>query len=157
MHDEEEAYAKERAALRALAGFTRGWDRIAASTAFKITRVEGIEVVFIVIAMGAGGQGLLLPASLGAFAALLLVVLLGLALHRPVAMIPENTLKYVVGVLLYAFGTCWVGQGMGFEWPGGDLALAALNAGYFATALVQVPLCRARVHQTPKQVRGTQS
>jgi uncharacterized membrane protein len=157
LHDEEEAYAKESAALRALGSFTRGWDRIAVSTAFKITMVEGIEVVFIVIAMGAGGQGLLLPASLGAFAALLLVVLLGLGLHRPVAMIPENTLKYVVGVLLCAFGTFWVGEGMGFEWPGGDLSLAALNAGYLATSLGLVPLCRTRAFRATSQVREVRS
>lgn len=154
LHDEEEAYAKESAALRALGGLTRGWDRIAVSTAFKITMVEGIEVVFIVIAMGAG-PGLLLPASLGAFAALLLVVLLGFVLHRPVAMIPENTLKFLVGVLLCAFGTFWVGEGMGYHWPGEDLALAALNAGYLATALLLVPLCRARALQTTGRASDT--
>ncbi len=109
LHDEEAAFAKETASLRGLGGpnATRGqgWDRVAVSTAFKITMIEGIEVVFIVIALGAAGSGLLLPASFGALAALLLVVALGLALHRPVSMIPENTLKFVVGVLLCAFGT----------------------------------------------------
>jgi uncharacterized membrane protein len=144
LHDEEEAYAKQSAALRALGGLARGWDCVAVGTAFKITMVEGIEVVFIVIALGASGRDLLLPAGLGAFAALLLVVALGLALHRPVAMIPENTLKFLVGILLCAFGTFWVGEGMGFDWPGGDLALAALNAGFLAAALVLARLCRMR-------------
>lgn len=142
LHDEEAAYAKESAALRALGGLPQGWDQIAVSTAFKITMVEGIEVVFI--AIGAAGTGLLIPASLGALAALLLVVVLGLALHRPVAMIPENTLKFLVGVLLCSFGTFWVGEGMRLTWPGEDWSLAALNVGYLVSALVLVQLCRAQ-------------
>jgi uncharacterized membrane protein len=144
LHDEEAAYAKETASLRGLSGIGQGWDRVAVSTAFKITMIEGIEVVFIVVAMGAAGTGLLVPASLGAAAALLLVVVLGLVLHRPVAMIPENTLKFLVGVLLCAFGTFWVGEGMGLQWPGEDLAIPALNAGFLAAAVVAIPLCQAR-------------
>ncbi len=144
LHDEEAAFAKQTAALHGLEGIGQGWDRVAVSTAFKITMIEGIEVVFIVIALGAAGTGLLLPASLGAVAALLLVVALGLVLHRPVAMIPENTLKFVVGILLCAFGTFWVGEGMGLQWPGEDLSIPALNAGFLMLALLAVPMCRAR-------------
>ena len=144
LHDENAAYAKESAALRAIGGETRGWDRVAVSTAFKITTIEGIEVEFIVIAMGGGGRGLLVPAAVGTLVALVLVAALGLALHRPVAMIPENILKFVVGLLLCAFGTFWFGEGTGIHWPGGDLSLLALGAGYLATALVVVPLCRIR-------------
>ncbi len=144
LHDEEAAYTKESAALRALGGIARGWDRVAVGTAFKITMVEGIEVVFIVIALGAAGGGLLVPASFGAAAALLVVILLGLLLHRPVAMIPENMLKFVVGVLLCAFGTFWVGEGIGLQWPGGDWSILALNAGFLAVAAMAVPVCRAR-------------
>lgn len=144
LHDEEAAYARQTASLQAFGGIADGWDRVAVSTAFKITMIEGIEVVFIVIAVGAGGSGLLVPASLGALAALLVVVALGLALHRPVAMIPENTLKFVVGVLLCAFGTFWVGEGIGLAWPGGDWSIPALNAGFLIAALIAVPMCRAR-------------
>ena len=144
LHDEEKAYSEESATLRAMGHFTRGWDRAAVIASFKITMIEGIEVVFIVIAVGATGHGLLLPASLGALVALLLVVLLGVALHRPVATIPENALKFLVGVMLCAFGTFWVGEGMALTWPGGDAALAALNAGYLAVALMLARLCRAR-------------
>lgn len=151
LHDEEKAYAEESATLRALGHFTQGWDRVAVITSFKITMIEGIEVVFIVIAVGASGRGLLLPASLGALAALLVVVLLGVALHRPVAAIPENALKFLVGVMLCAFGTFWVGEGMALTWPGGDAALAALNAGYLAVALMLVRLCRARARPTPSE------
>lgn len=156
LHDEDEAYAKESAALRALGGFAQGWDRVAVSTAFKITMVEGIEVVFIVIAVGGAGRGLLLPASLGAVAALALVILLGLALHKPVAMIPENTLKFLVGLLLCSFGTFWVGEGMGLNWPGQDWALAALNASFLAASLLLVQLCRARASRRAMQAFSNQ-
>jgi uncharacterized membrane protein len=106
--------------------------------------LEGAEVVFIVIAIGAGGTGLLIPASLGAMAALLVVVALGLAVHRPLASIPENTLKFAVGVLLSSFGTFWVGEGLGFEWPGADWSLLGLVAGFLLVALFAVPASRAR-------------
>lgn len=148
LHNEEAAYAKKTAALRGIgdpAGTRgQGWDGVAVRTAFNVTMIEGIEVVFIVIALGAAGGGLLLPASLGAIAALLLVVALGLVLHRPVAMIPENTLKFVVGVLLCSFGTFWVGEGMGLAWPGEDWSIPALNAGFLAAAAAAVPMCRTR-------------
>ena len=144
LHDEEAAYAKQTTSLKALGGLAQGWDRLAVSAAFKITMIEGIEVVFIVVAVGAAGGGLLLPASLGAVAALLLVIALGLVLHKPVAMIPENTLKFAVGVLLCAFGTFWVGEGMGLAWPGQDWSILGLNCGFLLAALIAVPLCRLR-------------
>jgi uncharacterized membrane protein len=145
LHDEEAEFRKQTSSLRSLGGAGRGWDRVAVATSFKITMLEGVEVVFIVVALGATGSGLLVPASVGAAAALLLVILLGLVLHRPVAMIPENTLKFLVGVLLCAFGTFWVGEGIGLEWPGEDLAVLSLNAGFLAAALIAVSICRARV------------
>ena len=114
-------------------------------TAFNITMIEGIEVVFIVVAMGAAGGGLLVPASLGAVAALLLVAALGLVLHRPVSMIPENTLKFTVGVLLCAFGTFWAGEGMGLAWPGEDWSLLGLLAGFLAASAGAAVMCRARL------------
>ena len=145
LHDEEAAFARESDLLRRMGGATGAWDGIAVATAFKITMLEGMEVVFIVVAIGAGGSGLLVPASLGALAALLVVVALGLALHRPVATIPENALKFTVGVLLSAFGTFWVGEGMGLEWPGADWSILALVAGFLAAGWIAVRLCRRRV------------
>jgi len=144
LHDEEAAYAGETALLRS---FERArdprWDAIAIGTSFKIVMLEGIEVVFIVIAVGAAG-GLLLPAVVGAGAALLVVVLLGLVLHRPLAKVPENALKFAVGVLLAAFGTFWLGEGIGVDWPGADWSLLGLVAWFLLAALAAVRLCRAR-------------
>jgi len=145
LHDEESLYTAEVAMLSRFGRVTQGFDRVAVATAFKITMVEGIEVVFIVIALGAAGGGLLVPASLGALAALLVVVGLGLVLHKPVSMIPENTLKFTVGVLLSAFGTFWIGEGAGLEWPGSDWSLLGLGMGFLAASLGIVSMCSARL------------
>jgi uncharacterized membrane protein len=151
LHDEQAAFQKNAAAMRspgAAAHIGGRVDKLAFAAAFNITMLEGTEVVFLVIALGAGAGGLLRAASLGAAAALLVVIALGVALHRPLARIPENTLKFVVGVLLSAFGTFWVSEGAGLRWPGPaatspELAIPALMAAYLALALCLVPACRA--------------
>jgi uncharacterized membrane protein len=143
MHDESSIFAEQEAALRQMEGSRGGLDTVAVIAAFKITMLEGIEVVFIVIALGAGGKGLLIPASLGALAALLVVVAVGAAVHRPLSQVPENTLKFVVGVLLSALGTFWVGEGLGLTWPGEDWSIPGLIAGFLVVALIAVPIARA--------------
>ena len=142
LHDEAAEFAHETQILQQARRTAGTWDGIAITTTFKIVMLEGIEVVFIVIAIGAAG-GLLIPASLGAVAALIVVIALGLILHRPLAQVPENALKFAVGVLLSAFGTFWAGEGIGAQWPGADWSVLALIAGFLAMALVSVPLCRA--------------
>ncbi len=141
LHDEEAAYAQQTEALQRADALGSGWDKVAVATSFNITMLEGIEVVFIVIAFGAGGVGLLVPASLGAVAALLVVIGLGFLVHRPLATIPENVLKFTVGVLLSAFGTFWVGEGMGLNWPGQDWSILGLTLGFLAFALFTSVLC----------------
>ena len=144
LHDEEGTYAKEVARMRGLVR-SGPWDAVAFSTSFQITMLEGMEVVFIVIAVGSGGAGLLLPAGIGAVTALLAVVALGVAVHRPLASIPENALKLVVGAALSAFGTFWLGEGFAARWPGSDASLLMLVVAYLALALGLVALCR-RMH-----------
>jgi uncharacterized membrane protein len=142
LHDEAKAFAEETEALRRLGRAGAGAiDKVAFATSFKIVMLEGIEVVFIVIAIGAGGP-LLMPASVGALLALAVVVVLGLFVHKPLAQVPENALKFGVGVLLSAFGTFWVGEGIGLEWPGNDWAVLALVAVFLGIGLALVPLCR---------------
>lgn len=143
MHDEASIFAEQEAALRQMEGSRGGLDTVAVITAFKITMLEGIEVVFIVIALGAAGKGLLIPAGLGALAALLVVVAVGAAVHRPLSRVPENTLKFVVGVLLSAFGAFWVGEGLGLTWPGEDWSVPGLMVGFLAGALIAVRMARA--------------
>jgi uncharacterized membrane protein len=151
LHDEEAAFAKNSASLRSLPGAGR-WDRIAFAAAFQIVMLEGTEVVFIVVAVGAGGAGLLLPASLGAVAALFVVLGFGFALHRPLSNVPENTLKFVVGVLLSAFGTFWLGEGAHMIWPAGDWSILGLVLGYFLIAMLTVALCRGSANRLDSAV-----
>ena len=156
LHDEHAAFQKNTEAMHRLGRGPATWDNIAFAAAFNITMLEGTEVVFIVIAIGAGHTGMLLPASLGAVAALLVVIALGLILHRPLARIPENTLKFAVGVLLSAFGTFWVGEGMHLAWPGADWSIPVLIAAYLLLAIALVPLCRARSRALTSNTLGSQ-
>lgn len=142
LHDEERAFASETASLveaARLDATRRDW--IAGLAAFKAVVLEGVEVVFIVIAVGAG-RGLLWPAALGALAACALVLVIGLAVHKPLSRVPENTLKFGVGVMLSAFGVYWTGEGLGVAWPGHDLAILVLAAMFLAIGLSLVPLAR---------------
>src|SRR5215471_15776740 len=118
LHDEAAAFATETEGLRDQAHREEArLDWLAGLASFKAVVLEGLEVVFIVIAVGSA-RGLLGQASVGALAACLVVVTAGLVLHRPLARIPENTLKFAVGVLLSAFGVFWTGEGFGVPWPG---------------------------------------
>jgi uncharacterized membrane protein len=144
LHDETEAYASETAHLRAAGPVTTLiLDPIAVMTTFKAVVLEGVEVVFIVIAVGAAGN-MLIPASIGAAVAGAFVVALGLILHRPLARVPENALKFAVGVLLSAFGVFWIAEGLGFAWVGHDLAIIGLVAILLVCSLIVARLARGR-------------
>ena len=142
LHDEDAIFAAEAAQLGEQTRRQRGnlpW--VAGITAFKAVLLEGLEVVFIVIAVGSG-RGLLVPASLGALAACALVLAVGVVIHRPLSRVPENTLKFGVGVMLSAFGVFWTGEGLGVVWPGQDLALLLFAALFLATGLIASNLAR---------------
>ena len=146
LHDEAVAFATETEGLRDQAHRKEArLDWLAGLASFKAVVLEGLEVVFIVIAVGSA-RGLLGLASVGALAACLVVVAAGLVLHRPLARIPENMLKFAVGVLLSAFGVFWTGEGFGVPWPGGDFAILAFAGLFLMVALSAVALTqRARV------------
>ena len=145
LHDEAEAFATETAELREQARRHHARaDWLAALTSFKAVLLEGLEVVFIVIALSAGG-GLLVPASVGALAACLLVAAAGFVVHRSLARVPENALKFAVGVMLAAFGIFWTGEGLGVAWPGSDLAIVAFAGLFLAVGRAAVLLARRAI------------
>jgi uncharacterized membrane protein len=123
LHDEAEAFSRERqeagSASRAPSG---EMDWYSFTVAFKGVLLEGLEVAFIVVSFGAT-QGRLGLAAGAAAAAAVVVVAAGLLVRGPLERVPENTLKFVVGVLLSSFGIFWGGEGAGVDWPGGDIAI----------------------------------
>jgi Ca2+/H+ antiporter, TMEM165/GDT1 family len=144
LHDEDAAFQRQTRELsEAEPGRAPGADWIAGATAFKAVLLEGIEVVFIVIAVGAA-RGLLGLASAGALAACMAVAAIGAAIHRPLARVPENALKFVVGVMLSAFGLFWTGESLGVEWPGGDAAILAFAALFLGVAAALIAVLKPR-------------
>ena len=140
LHDETDIFAKEMAELGG-GGARSGLDAGGMLTAFQGVLLEGLEVVFIVIAVGAG-RGLLVPASAGAGLACLLVLSAGALLHRPLSRVPENTLKFAVGVMLTSFGVFWIGEALGVSWPGADIALAYIAATFLLSGLATTAYLR---------------
>jgi len=148
LHDEAMAFATETAELREKARrYDARADWLAALASFKAVLLEGLEVVFIVIALSTG-RGLLVPASAGALAACLLVAGVGFVMRRPLARVPENTLKFAVGVMLAAFGIFWTGEGLGVAWPGADLSIVAFAALFLAVGRAAVVLARCPSAET---------
>jgi uncharacterized membrane protein len=150
LHDEEEAFRVERERAATAGEEQRaGLDWYSFTVAFKGVLLEGLEVVFIVISFGAA-QGRPGPAVIGAAAAVLVVLVAGVLARGPLERVPENTIKFAVGLLLTSFGCFWAAEGVGVEWPGDELALLGVVAffGLVSYALVQA-LRRQRVAGAP--------
>ena len=145
LHDEAAAFAAGTAELRE---HRSRLDWLAGLASFKAVLLEGLEVVFIVIAVGAG-RGLFLPASAGALGACGLVAIAGFILHRPLARVPENALKFAVGVMLSAFGVFWTGEGLGVAWPGADLAIVGFAGLFLLVAALATVAVRRPVGAAP--------
>ena len=127
-HDELEIFREEAEAARALGGRPVGFDGYAFTISFKGVLLEGLEVAFIVLTLGANQKHVPLAAAAAA-AAVLVVIAAGVAARAPLAQVPENTMKFAVGVMLSSFGMFWGAEGAGARWPGGDIALLALIPG----------------------------
>jgi uncharacterized membrane protein len=150
LHDEREAYQQELASARRAGEVARGrLDAYSFTIAFKGVLLEGLEVVFIVLTFGANQHDVGLAAA-AAGLAVLLVVIAGVAVHAPLARVPENTLKFAVGVMLTSFGTFWGAEGAGAHWPGSDAALLAIIPVVLAFSLGLVLALRRRIAITDR-------
>src|SRR5437764_5367498 len=125
LHDEEAIFAAELAADRAAGVEPRRIDGFGFTVSFKGVLLEGLEVAFIVVTLGSNEHDVPL-AAIAAGTAVAIVVAAGAAARRPLQRVPENTLKFAVGVMLSAFGMFWGAEGAGAHWPGGDAAIVAL-------------------------------
>jgi uncharacterized membrane protein len=143
LHDERAAYEQELAAARRAGTVRQGIDPYSFTIAFKGVLLEGLEVVFIALTFGANQHNVGLAAA-AAGMAVAVVILAGIAVHAPLSRVPENTMKFVVGVMLTSFGTFWGSEGAGVQWPGGDAALLVIVPAVFLFSVGLVALARRR-------------
>ena len=160
MHDEEAIYEEQLAEMRARGEHhQQRVDPFGVVTSFKSVLLEGLEVAFIVITFGSAADNIGM-AMWGALAACVLVALVGTLVRAPLQRVPENTLKFVVGIMLTSFGTFWGGEGIGIEWWHADLFLPILVVFYLLVAGALILWLRqyaparpvdATAHQTPEE------
>jgi len=162
LHDEEAIFEEERAALKARGEVvTQKFDTFGVVTSYKSVLLEGLEVAFIVVTFGLTGSttaavvnktaqaNSLASAIIGAAIAGVLVIVAGAVVRAPMARVPENTLKFVVGIMLTSFGTFWGGEGLGIKWPNSDVDLLPVIAVYLLTSFVIVQMLRPRPISQP--------
>jgi uncharacterized membrane protein len=140
LHDEAKTFEETKQMLVASGSRHSGVDRVGVTTSFGGVFLEGLEVVFIVVALG--GLQNIPAAALGAVASLLIVGVAGVVFRHPLTRVPENTMKYVVGIMLTSFGTFFTGEGIGVHWWGADLSLLPLIAVYALASVAFVRLLK---------------
>ena len=147
LHDEAKALIETEDELRAAKSHWAG-----ILTSFNGVFLEGLEVVFIVVAIGGLNRSDYLSPVIGAVLSAIAVVVVGVIARQPLTQVPENTLKYVVGIMLTSFGTFFAGEGIGVKWPFSDLIILALVVGYGLASLLIVLYLRLPVHKPGEAV-----
>jgi uncharacterized membrane protein len=156
LHDEDQIYTDELAAAEGAGAVGPGFDPYSFTVSFKGVFLEGLEVIFIVLTFGANQHDIGL-AAVAAGVAVLAVVLAGTAVHAPLARVPENTMKFGVGVMLTSFGLFWGAEGAGAHWPGNDVILAGLIPGTLVFALALVAMLKRRAPGGATEIPETEA
>lgn len=143
MHDENKSYSDTVTALGGSGAIVRQ-DWIGFTIALKGVFLEGLEVVFIVVAVGGTSGGLPIAVA-GGLLAMVVVAAIGMVVRKPLAQVPENTLKYAVGIILTSLGTFWAAEGMGATWPLDFVSVLGIAAIYFGASRIAVMLIRRPV------------
>jgi len=143
LHDEEAIFARELADARAAGREPGGIDGYGFLLSFKGVLLEGLEVAFIAVTLGSSQHNVGLAAA-AAVTAVAAVAAVGIVVHAPLSRVPENPLKFGVGVMLTTFGIFWGAEGAGVDWPGGDAAILAILAFTLAASLSLVAALRRR-------------
>jgi uncharacterized membrane protein len=152
-HNELRIYEEQTNAADTAGKARAGFDAYSFAIAFKGVLLEGFEVAFIVLTFGANQHNIGL-AAIAAGVAIVSVMLGGLALRTPLSRVPENTMKFAVGVMLSSFGMFWAAEGAGAHWPGGDAALLAIVPGMLAVGVAIVLIIQAELGENPSGRAG---
>ncbi|MCF8563903.1 hypothetical protein LLE49_04015 [Alicyclobacillus tolerans] len=146
LHDEAESYDKELERQKRAGAVSSGIDRVGFTATFSSTFLEGLEAVFIVITFGLGSHNME-SSVIGAVVATAVVVFLGFVLRNPLKKVPENTLKFIVGVMLTSFGAFWIGEGLGATWPSKDLSILYMAGTLCLYSWLQVSRCKRQLQR----------
>jgi len=141
LHDEQSIFEEQEHEAREVERTSGAVDWYSFTVAFKGVLLEGLEVAFIVVTFG-GAQHSVGMASVVAAAAAIIVLIAGLVVRRPLVQVPENTLKFAVGIMLVTFGIFWSSEGAGIQWPGGDAALVPMLVYVAGASLLMARLLR---------------
>ncbi|HWE10975.1 MAG TPA: hypothetical protein VG325_16625 [Solirubrobacteraceae bacterium] len=156
LHDEDQIYSDELTAAQSAGAVGPGFDPYSFTVSFKGVFLEGLEVIFIVLTFGANQHDIGL-AAIAAAVAVVLVLVAGAAVHAPLARVPENTMKFGVGVMLTSFGLFWGAEGAGAHWPGNDVILTGLIPATLGFALGLVALLKRRAPGGASEIRETEA
>ncbi len=152
LHDEEKAFRSEVDELTHTPRSV-GFDWVGFAIAGKAMLLEGLEITFLVITLGASGTASYPVAITGAVAAFIFVGSVGFSVRRPLSRVPENTLKAFVSVMLATFGTYWVAEGFGVDWFAGAWALVYLFVAWLAVLAGTVVVLRSALNSSRRTYR----